>query len=289
MTLARKEAGEAFIPDVEEFNTIIDATNLVMGEKFPDDNQFNPNAGDADLVMIKNNTGSNLAEFSIVKIGEVVITPDKNEADFKYETPLFYGEEIDDADNTFVVIQEPIEKDKIGYAKITGVTIAKITVSSETDKYAVLDTLTKKLKTATSGITKILWRQTGTGEKWAVILLGSGSAGSTYNGMFKIIADPDDATKIKVIDGNNPDSANCGTVIAGSTTNTIPVQSFAGTSYIWEKTVYDPDAETYTSTLISGAAPQSGDYTHLVFIGSANNQSWDGDAINLSEFNIWVS
>ncbi len=234
MSLEKISSGDEFLPSAEMFNTIIDAANIVHGENFDGSHKFNPNVGDADLVLIKNNTGADLEEFHVVKLGSIVITPENSEADFKYETPLFYGEEIDGDDNTFVITQEPIEKNKIGYAKITGVTAVKLTVNQETDNYASIDKDAKKLQSATDGSVKILWKQAETGEKWAIVLLASSDGGNNYKSYFKVsnVSDKDNL-KIKIHYGYNIASTIAGVFYHGTDTVTIPAQTLTVTASGW--------------------------------------------------------
>jgi hypothetical protein len=62
---------------------------------------------------------------------------------------------------------------KFGMAALTGVFAAKLNVQAESDEYAdVEDGVMSRLKTGTSGAAQVLWKESGTGEKWGVVRLG---------------------------------------------------------------------------------------------------------------------
>ena len=78
---------------------------------------------DAGMILIRNNTGAALDEYTVVGLGEPLITPEDNERQFVSRVAL--GGEVPDGDEhvgKFAVAQEPIPDGKIGRALVSGVT-----------------------------------------------------------------------------------------------------------------------------------------------------------------------
>lgn len=74
----------------------------------------------------------------------------------------------------FAVLQSPVAEDAMGEAVVAGLTWAKVDVQAESDTHAeAVEDDVEKLRSGSSGA-RIVWKQEGTGEKWAVVLLGGG-------------------------------------------------------------------------------------------------------------------
>jgi hypothetical protein len=88
--------------------------------------------------------------------------------------------------NPFAILQKPLAKSECGIAIVAGITPVKINIADVSHEYAELDT--SGLKSAETGAVRILWKEDGTGSKWAVAQLGvSGKAAAAeYNGPFKV-------------------------------------------------------------------------------------------------------
>lgn len=59
----------------------------------------------------------------------------------------------------------------------------------------------------------------------------SESGSAEYNGYFKVIIDPDDDTKIKIIDGVNPSNENCGYTDLGAVSS-VSITKQLGTLFL---------------------------------------------------------
>ena len=128
--------------------------------------------GDPTIVLVKNNTGSPLAtSFGIVSIGDVVINRTDGQASFEREH-IFDGDTPTASSTAIAIVQEPLSADKIGRAVVQGVAVVRLNVVDSADTHASPTTSTTELTTGTSGIAKILWKESGTGSgKWAKVLL----------------------------------------------------------------------------------------------------------------------
>jgi hypothetical protein len=82
-----------------------------------------------------------------------------------------------------VICAEPIANGSIGAAWAGGVCQVQIEVSDADHAYAdVSDGQLTRLASAESGPCTILWKQSGTGTKWAVIRFGGAGGGGAAGG-----------------------------------------------------------------------------------------------------------
>ena len=73
----------------------------------------------------------------------------------------------------FTVALVPIPDGEIGPAVISGTTVAQLNVISKDHEYAdTASGVTATLRTYDTGRAQIVWKQSGTGSKWAVVRLG---------------------------------------------------------------------------------------------------------------------
>jgi hypothetical protein len=132
----------------------------------------------AGVRTFENNSGSDCTEFGILKADDIVFTPTDN-ANYWNIRQIFDGNTPTD-DCIFGIAQTPIKNTKSGPVMLSGVTPCTINVSDENHGYAIAGTSVDKLESASSGPAQILWKESGTGDKNAVVRL-SNSATSVEN------------------------------------------------------------------------------------------------------------
>lgn len=134
----------------------------------------NPN-----LVLVRNQSGSDQDRFAVLGIDAPIIGPTDNENQFTSRVGL---DGVTPAEGThegrFVVLAEPIADGKIGRAWINGIAVAKVWVpwgiESGDDGYAeIADGDTDNLWCGPTGSARILWKPAGYFEQWAVIRFGA--------------------------------------------------------------------------------------------------------------------
>ena len=130
---------------------------------------------DSNVRLIKNNTGADVGQYQILKLDGPVFTPTDNATGwlqrqtFKGITPT--------ASCDFAITQRAVPNGKTQPALCSGVSPCTINVTDAAHTHAVAGTTAAKLVSATSGPAKILWKESGTGDKDAVVQLSqSGSA-----------------------------------------------------------------------------------------------------------------
>ena len=176
------------------YNAMIDAAR-----KANSINTFNSettNSKDYAKVSVLNSSGSDLDRFFILGIDEPIILPADDQEDFESRITVdgvtpedgTGGSGASDHRGRFVVLQEPIPDGEIGKARIAGETLCKVNVIDEDDGFAdVTDGVEDYLTSANTGSARILWKESGTGEKWALIRIGDYQ--SLAGKMYKATAD----------------------------------------------------------------------------------------------------
>jgi len=132
------------------------------------------------VVLVRNDAGISLPAHHALAITGVLIEPDANdhERTFQSRTPIT-GNIANNASNplAFVVTQQQIEPGKLGLCVITGTSPALVHVLNPSDTTCELRAGETALVSSPIGGAPILWKEPGTGERWAVIELGRPSLG----------------------------------------------------------------------------------------------------------------
>jgi len=156
------------------FNAFVGAAEFTEAMKRSGGRHFTPQVRQAGIVRVKNDSGADRDRFNILGIDAPIFTPTDNEDTFKNQVALTGVEPDEDYHvGKFAILLEPIPDGKIGLACLDGVCPVKIGVEDEDHEYAdVADAEAGKLRSCPLGAGQILWKESGTGEKWAVVRLG---------------------------------------------------------------------------------------------------------------------
>lgn len=130
-------------------------------------------AGGVPNVKVRNDSGEEVPLFGILTLGSVLFTVDDNEQEFASQ-PVFRGAKpTDNLDNIPIICYEPISPGKIGMGFIPGHAIpVMVDVEEEYHWFANLkEDSVEVLASHMEHGYPILWKEGGTGEKWAKILL----------------------------------------------------------------------------------------------------------------------
>lgn len=177
------------------FNTMLDAARhfQTLQKRLAGNASGVLESASGAIVLVANDTDDHISRFRSLVLREPLIDPSDNEEGFQNQL-VMKADYPDDAEadfGKFCVLLDSLPARQtdsgdhtysIGRAIVSGLTQAKINVVDEAHEWAdigtdeLLDTLEE------AGGARIIWKQTGTGEKWAVLLLDS------FNG---ISTDPD--------------------------------------------------------------------------------------------------
>ncbi len=127
-------------------------------------------------ILVKNTTGGALGRFEVLGVDGVEVTPTTSLARFKRRVALSGGTPaVPDHRGKFVVLLEDLPAGAVGPAIGSGLVHVEISVSAGEEgieRADVADGQTGHLVPRPDGSAQILWRESGTGTKWAVVRLG---------------------------------------------------------------------------------------------------------------------
>lgn len=179
-TRKRPIAGQTFEPSASQQSWIISSIEQLLANQRVGQTQT-PNTGDCGTVMVRNiSTTTDLKRFSIARITGINVAPGTagtSLAQFQQQ-PIFNVDVPNDTtEQAIVVVQTPLPKSAsgktaIGRARIDGV--AEIKISSATaanPKYCRPKNNETEYMEGEGGPFRILYRESGTGEKWGAIKL----------------------------------------------------------------------------------------------------------------------
>ncbi len=275
--------GEKFRPKARTWNSFIDAAVYVRQRQSNLTAKTPRQDTKSGVVLVRNSTGEDLAQFAVVALGALIITPADNEPEFREKLPVFEAELVSDEnlDEVFVILQKPLKENEVGVALLSGVTPVKINIESEDHKFA--EVTADGLKTSSNGTLRVLWKEPKEGEnKWAVVHLGASGAGDTYDGYFKAVNSSDEnSQKVKITSGYALINDTLFSVIDNSLTddddNTFAAElEITGTAYIYLQATYNTDTETINEPTIEQSAnfplPEENMFKGLIAV-----VKWDGE------------
>jgi hypothetical protein len=161
-----------------------------------------PTAGDTKrqtsnpvIIQVLNSSGADREHYDVLKLDGLVYSRTDNEGEFMYGRPVFDGK-APEIGTPYAVLLEPLESGEVGRACVAGVCQVQLNVIDADHQWADVDDAAYTLRTSNTGGARILWKDTGTGTKWAMVLLGA--AGGTAES-------PDEITP--TFDGETADTA----------------------------------------------------------------------------------
>ncbi len=171
--LKKVQSGSPLVIPAQTFNAFIDAARDYQDRQHGQHSTGMPSPR-GDLVLIKNASGADRARFDILGIDTIVINPTDNFTEFT-NRPALSGVTPTEADHwgKFAILAEPIRNGALGLGWLAGMCPVKVLVSKEAHGHAdVYSGVTAILRSSGSGAAQILWKESGTGVKWAVVRLG---------------------------------------------------------------------------------------------------------------------
>lgn len=127
-------------------------------------------------IKVKNTTGAALLRFDIVKLGIPVFNPTDSLDEFKRMRPVFETA-VPQPLQPFAALVEPLAVNQVGDAILEGLAVCKVAFTHDKMPFADGDATVAELEGSGDGYARVLWKETGTGLKWAVLQLGAGPRG----------------------------------------------------------------------------------------------------------------
>lgn len=171
--LKKVQDGQPLAIPAAAYNAFIDATRKLKElEHQIQRGLLNARGPQPAVVLVKNNSGGAVGRFGVLGIDAPLITPTANLDTFKQQVVLIGSTPTDDHRGKFIVLLEPLVSGAIGRAVIAGVVACRCLFATGDETLADTETGDDtRLAALGNGSAKVLWKETGTGEKWAVVRL----------------------------------------------------------------------------------------------------------------------
>jgi hypothetical protein len=128
---------------------------------------------DADIIRVKNESGTALGRGSILCLGDPIFLPSASFDAFLREVAYRGVDPTFALRHKFVVLLEGAPVDRVVRAFLSGVCPVEIDITDTSHGYAIAVAGDKaKLKSSGDGPAEILWQESGTGTKRAIIRIG---------------------------------------------------------------------------------------------------------------------
>ena len=156
------------------YNALIDLINAQRRGRLNRPANWVDTIRSAGIVQIQNNSGAVRARGEILGIDSPLILPSADANEFADALRLIGVEPAaEHVPDRFAILREPIEDGKIGLATVSGVCQVIVSVTDEIHNYAACYPATYAgLYSHPYGGARILWRESGTGVKYAIVRMG---------------------------------------------------------------------------------------------------------------------
>lgn len=170
--LEKVQSGQPLVIRAGDYNAMIEAARDFRRRQ--QSQSWWPSLPGETFVRIKNNTGANRGRFEVVGLGDPLFDPATAEDAFKDQLAFIGQMPTIDHEGKFAILLEPVPAGKLGRACLFGVCPTQIIITDEAHAFAdIYPSVTATLYGAESGAAQILWKQSGTGLKWAMVRIGS--------------------------------------------------------------------------------------------------------------------
>jgi len=176
-TLKKAKPGDPLRIPAATFNTFVDSARDYLQRKQGTGQKPTQAFRQTGIVLVKNASGADRGRFDVLGIDAPIFTPAESIDSFKNTVAVKGVTPAAGHAGSFVVLLEPIADGEIGRAVVSGVTPVKVNVADESHGYAdVAAGQAGYLVSEESGSALVLWKEAGTGQKWALVKMGMPSA-----------------------------------------------------------------------------------------------------------------
>lgn len=222
-----------------------------------------------------------LASFSVLAYSTPIADPaDDDRRHGAQREPAFEGATPSNASQPFVVTIEPIKGQKIGRAVVSGLAVVQVEITSAAHTRAKpIAGSTSKLTSCASGGVPIVWSESGTGTKWAIVLLDFGETEASDPACKSFLSLPECAT-LEVVEAYGA----CACITTGQTASLTR----SGAALASDDLLYGcPPGVTTATNCAGGSAPRKYSFTLAGLTGACSvmNGGW---TIAYTTGNTWV-
>jgi hypothetical protein len=164
------QAGQELQVSAEVWNTLIDLTRKHKDGKHPQGAKSEPIFQQSNLAKVRNQTGLDLDQFSVVGLASPIILPTDNALEFKRQVTFNGTLPSNTSAGRFGVTIQPIAAGAIGLAAIAGIVAVKLAVDGVPFACACpMDGQTGLLKAVPHGPVSVLWMESTGAIRWSII------------------------------------------------------------------------------------------------------------------------
>jgi hypothetical protein len=183
--MKKVQSGQPLVIPATAYNAFIDAAVDFRQRTAHLGQGAQPSFPQAAIVLVRNDSGSNQNRLAVLGIDTPIIEPATNLNEFKNRVALScVTPAVDTHEGKFVILAEPIATGKIGRAYAAGVCPVQIIVwdeDAEAYQFAdIFDGYANGLFADPNGSASILWKEEGTGLKWAIVRFGNRQLTSVF-------------------------------------------------------------------------------------------------------------
>src|SRR5262245_40368621 len=181
--LQKVNKGERLRIPADAYNAFIDAALRANPDGVSSTDLDLPQAYSVSIALVRNDSGATRARFDAVGLAAPLIPPASNLKEFQRQ-PMFSAVIPAAASHIgkFGILLEPLAAGKIGTAMVAGVCPAQLTGADV--GFAEIQTGSSILVADPSGSAKVLWTDSGSGTRWALIRLGTPAPGLSSDGSY---------------------------------------------------------------------------------------------------------
>lgn len=233
--LRKVRTGESLNIPAATWNAFVDTARKLRAAEHDLDSLLARSLPSFAAIKVKNTSAADRARFSVLGLDAPIITPTASLDGFK-QRPQIKGVVPTDADHTgkFCILYEPLRNNITGWGLVSGPALVQIDVVHASHRFAdVKNSDSTKLKSSHCGSAEILWKESGTGTKWALVRLGPYSPGQV---LAKLEADWSKAsskTAIKVFIGTPGSEVDSTLTITGYNRFANLTASAGSPKWIW--------------------------------------------------------
>ena len=179
--LGKVRSGDPLKIPAGTFNTFVDSARDYLQRQQGTGGRPTQAFRQTGIVPVKNGSGTDRGRFGVLGIDGPIFTPTESLETFT-NTVALKGITPSTASHAgkFVILLEPVADGEIGMGCVAGVCPAVVNVTDASHEYADIIDGATILTSCRSGAAKILWRESGTGLKWAIVRIGVSLPGALF-------------------------------------------------------------------------------------------------------------
>lgn len=167
-------SGESVEFNADQWNSFIDAARAERARKHSTTSRESASFKQGSIIRVLNESGSNLSRYSVSGLVQPIFLPSENLDSFQSEVMFRIGAPSSTSPGKFCILIDPLGIGNIARAMVAGVCQVKVNIVNTSHIWAECATgITANLVSGATGSAEMIWKESGTGVKWAVVRIGN--------------------------------------------------------------------------------------------------------------------